>query len=189
MGVDVEFTDWEHVAGVLKKMPSTFDRARNEAIEEEARFMKEKFAETLRRGVPPPKSTLLGGGGPALTSLAPQVEVRKIGNAVVVGLSSSGGARGKSYAELGQLHEEGRSYHVPMTDKQRRWLFAALRAAGHERSSAEAKRAGRGNAVINITIPRRPWFAPTVARWARPDAVKARIALSMAKRLGVFTVT
>jgi len=95
---------------------------------------------------------------------------------------------GQDPVNVARVHEEGRSYSVTFTDRQRRYLFAALAAAGLSRTPTAGKGAPAGTHAVLIRIPPRPFLGPVFEQYARPEdvarSVQARVAAAVAGKLG-----
>jgi len=186
----VELPGWDGVAAMFRRLPDRFRRATAEASDEEGRFLKQRLAAFLGGGISPAPSAFASAltgrsSSTALAGLAKYVIVKRVGEAVFVGVAATGGRGGFTMADIAGVHAEGRSYLVPMTDRQRKWFFAQMRDTGLAAQSiwqgGQSHHTGQtGGAIIRVTIPRRAWLQPAMAKFAKPDDVGARFA----ERLG-----
>lgn len=185
-GFGAELTgDWEKAAKAFEGMEGRFKKALAAATLEEGEFLKAKLIEELETASFPPLSpmTLLfrgGEGGRPLAGLVKNVVVKKVGDAVFVGISAAGGSRGMDRAAIAELQESGSSHQITTTDRQRRFIMATLREAG-VLAARDPHPGPGGPMLITITIPPRPFVQPTLDKHAKPEDVKRRFYRSIAR--------
>lgn len=112
------------------------------------------------------------------------VVTKKIGYKVFVGILRGAKSKdGRSIANIGDVHEHGRTFSVTVTPKMRRYLFAAFKKAGiHD----PAKAKGVAKTVWLIRIPPRPFMEPAFKRWKKKGGgIKRRYGLRVSKLLGM----
>lgn len=125
------------------------------------------------------------GGGKILMvtgALRNSITVKKMsgGGAFVGVLRQSRSSSGTSLANVAEIHEFGAGpYQIIMTDRQRRFLMAALRTMGGP--SGPGKSSG---GVLIIKIPARPFIGPVVEKFAKPEAVKKRFWADVSRLMG-----
>ncbi len=101
--------------------------------------------------------------------------------AVKRGKPGGGGSGGKGQPPLVNIaiiHEFGAA--IPMTDKMRRFLWAKLKASGVKPSAGAGKSGGGSRTIV---IPPRPFIAPVVAAYAKPNDVKRRFYANVANAM------
>ena len=106
-----------------------------------------------------------------------------------VGVARSAARKdGKSNVNLAELHEKGATFRESVTAAQRRFLFAALAAAGVDTSAPPAGKAPGTGTSIEIRIPPRPFLSPIFETYAKPEdvarSVLARVCKQMKNALG-----
>ncbi len=175
--------DWARGVSTFNGLPERFQAALNEAAMEEGEAMRSRIVDQLTHGDFAPLSPLtavFARGrtiGTPLSGLAKDVVVKRVGDAVFVGIQTSGSGS-MSRADIAELHERGAEFDVVPSDKQRRFIMTCLREAGllapRIPGAPRAQPGGSGPGVIHIRIPARPWLQPVVDEWCKPDDVKRR---------------
>jgi phage gpG-like protein len=184
--------DWEKAAKIVETMGKRFSAAAEQAILREGHYLRGLVVQNFTSGgqlagkpfAPLSPSTLAirkftGFGGTKILmrtgALRNSVVVKKVGNAVFVGVMRKSG-KGANVAEI---HEFGAGpYQVVMTDRQRKFLMAALSSFGGAPSP------GKGGGVLVIKIPARPFMAPVFDKFATPKDVKKRFWDHVSKAMG-----
>lgn len=182
--------DWAKAARILGSAEPRVQKALQQAVLQEAHFLRKQIVVGLRSGAPGGKAfkplsplTLIirrytgrGGGSKPLNAtaqLAGSVIVKPLpGPGAFVGVLRA--ARGKRPANLAKIHEYGRT--IRMTAKMRAFVGAIMRKSGLPRQP------GRGRAVV--VIPARPFVGPVIARDGQRDLVAKRFWVNMARLLG-----
>ncbi len=179
---------------VTKTMVSRYDRALDIAVQSEAQFIRKQIIEGLRSQAPggkkfkPHAKTTIAvdevrkkrkrrGKGKVLLSsggLRNSIKVKKLRpkQAFVGILRTAGGGK----ANVGEIHETGRSFVVPLTPKSRALIMMAFRKKGMIVP-------GEGKAFIAVTIPARPFIAPIGEKYGKPKDVRARFERSLARAM------
>lgn len=101
--------------------------------------------------------------------------------AVKSGKPGGGGGGGKGpppLVNIAIIHEFGAS--IPITDKMRRFLWAKLKSSGAKPPAGGGKSNGGSRTIV---IPPRPFIAPVVAAYAKPDDVKRRFYANVANSM------
>lgn len=191
--------DWAKAAKITATMNDRFKAAAQKAVLREAHHLRGKIVQNITTQgslagapfKPLGSGTLLvrrfrGFGGSKILmvtgSLRNSITVKKMpgGGAFVGVLRQSKGASGKSLANIAEIHEFGAGpFTVVMTDRQRRFLMAALRSMGGPSGPSKS-----GGGVLVIKIPARPFIGPVIAKFAQPDQVKKRFWADVAKSMG-----
>jgi hypothetical protein len=173
--------EWQKAAKIFVRIPDRFKKVLIEASMEEGEFMREKIVAQLDEADFPalsPLGALFGGGDSGrkpLAGFAQDVVVKRVGEAVFVGILPKGGGRGgRNRAELAELQEEGRTYSVTTSDRQRRYIMAILREGGVLAARNPHPAPAGTPLTINIVLPPRPFMQPTIDRWGKPEDVKQR---------------
>jgi phage gpG-like protein len=189
----IKFGDWEKADRDLMRAARGLKPELMKAVVQEAHFLRGKMTQGIRSGAPAGKrfkalspltliirrATGRGGGGKILIqsgTLSQSIVVVQSGNTVFVGVRR-GAAKGANIAEI---HEGGKTFSQAMTARQRRFIFAQLRKAGH------APPPGRGGSAVTvrIRIPARPFIGPIIEKWGTEAQVKQRVAKRLAAGLG-----
>ena len=191
--------DWARATDAFSGLSDRAGRAARAALGIEAERFRNAVKQGLTSGAPggqkfaelSPLTLAIRGKGKGIlrrteTMLSEIVVIRQ-GNSVAVSV------RGER-SRIASIHEEGRTFKRALTPKQRRFLFAAMRAAGiapkgsggPNTDDAGRLRDARGKflskeqraALVGMTvIPARPFFAPTAAKYFRNQtAAERRIA-------------
>jgi hypothetical protein len=127
-----------------------------------------------------------------------QVTRDLVGSIAVVEMKGEGGfvgvarskARkdGKDPVNIALAQEQGFETKVAFSAKQRRYLFAALAAAGMAKDPPAGAAKGSGATTVLIRVPPRPFLAPAFETYGKPEdvarSIQARVARSMANALG-----
>lgn len=191
--------DWAKAMKVTQTMNDRFRAAAQKAVLKEAHYIRGKIVENITsQGTlagkpfkPLSAGTLLVrrfrgfGGGKILMvtgALRNSITVKKMssGGAFVGVLRQSRAASGGSLANIAEIHEFGAGpYQIIMTERQRRFLMAAMRSMGGP--SGPGKSSG---GVLIIKIPARPFIGPVVEKFAQGDAVKKRFWAEVARQMG-----
>lgn len=184
MSIDIKLGGaWAKLEAILKDGDRRLAAAAQKAVLQEAHAIRGKVIENINSGgtlagkpfAPLSPMTLIvrrfrgfNGTKPLIVSgaLVGSVTVQKVAGGVLVGVNrkSAGGVN------LAKLHEEGGGpWTRPMTDRQRRFLAAALRSAGQRMGDVPG-----GGGVLKIRIPARPYFQPVIDRFAQSEDVRRR---------------
>lgn len=191
--------DWARALRILAKAPAAINAALNQATMREAHTLRGQMVRGIDSQAPAGKKfaahsaiTLAvrrfrGGKGSkiliASTTLRNRITVARIGSAVFVGvLRRSRGKGGKSGADLARIHEEGRKFTRTLTPKARRFLFAALAAAGLRRARVKKPPGSGAMVTIRVTIPARPFIGPIVQAMDLA-AVRQRVIAAVSKAI------
>jgi len=185
--------DWERALRILAKAPQRIKTALDQALMQEAHRLRAAMVRGIDSGAPGGKKfaahsplTLVmrrfrGKGGSKIliqsAALRNSITVARVGSVIFVGVLR--GSRGR--ANIARIHEEGRTFTRTLSPKARRFLFAALRAAGIP-PRPRAKGASGGGVTVTVRIPARPFIAPVVAAMDR-GAVTHRIADAVTKAI------
>lgn len=191
--------DWSKASAIVNRMNDRFKRATAQAMMKEAHRLRAKIVQGIAAGAPGGKAFAplspmtiairkfrgFGGSKPLIWTggLRGAITVTKMGDAVFVGiLRQAKHKSGKSLVNIGEIHEFGsRTFTVPFTAKMRRFLFAAMRAAG---MSKPASKGGGGKSALTIRIPARPFIGPVIETECRPEDVQKRFWDNVAKGMG-----
>ena len=186
---------WNQAAAITKSMVGNYRKALDIAVNSEAQFIRTKILEGLKSQAPGGKAfqehaetttavdairqtrkrrgkgkILLASGG-----LRNSIQVKKMGHAkAFVGILRTSG---KGKANVGEIHETGRSFVVPLTDRSRAFIMMAFRKAGIARES------GSGKAFAAVTIPARPFIAPIGEQYGKPADVRKRFEANLARAM------
>lgn len=179
--------DWAAASRIVETMAARFTAAADRAVLQEAHYLRGQMVQNITSGgalagapfAPLSPATLLirrflgfGGGKPLLVSgaLRNGITVRKMpGGGAFVGVLRQGGGK-RDLANVAEVHEFGAGpFQIVMTDRQRRFLMAALRSMGGPGGPGRT-----GGGVLVIRIPPRPFIGPVVDRFARPEDVRRR---------------
>lgn len=91
---------------------------------------------------------------------------------------------GRSNVNIAALQEGGFSARVPFGPKQRRFLFAALHAAGMDRDRVAG--AGPAPTTVQIRVPPRPFLGPTMERLGKPEELAESIMTRLTSNVKVL---
>ncbi len=153
MKLEVTLTGgWESIANVLRSASTGMGRTLRQALKTEGDYLAEKVQATIRGGVPPP---LKGRSGTPLYrthALHDAIKALPQGDKIFVGVDPASGLQ-----RIAAIHEAGATIEMVMTDKQRRYLFGVV-------FKGQAPQPGTGSGLLVITIPPRPFLAPTLKR-------------------------
>lgn len=195
--------DWQKARAILPTLHPEATAAFAKAVLQEAHFLRAKILEAFKRGGPEgdpwrPHSPitvamrqLLGNSKSKLLiqsgDLRASVGVIPIpGGGAFVGVRRSAASSSRLGAvNLGEMMELGATFHVTMTPKQRRLLFAAIHRAGLDRPRSPGPRAPGSDAgtTVTIRIPPRPFLGPIFARYCQPADLESSIMSRVAKLL------
>ncbi len=179
--------DWARALRILAGAPRAIPHALNVAVLREAHDLRRRMIEGIDSGAPAGKkfaphspltlvvrkmrgfkgSKILVVTGALRGSIA--VVSTGQGSAFVGVLRRRRHPSGKSAVDIAKIHEFGKTWTMPMTDRMRRFLFAAIKKAGLP-PRPKAKGAP-GVASITIRIPPRPFIGPVVASHDRAAMV------------------
>ena len=194
--------DWQKASKLAEGLAGRFQKSVAAALMAEGQYLRGQIVKGIRSGAPGGKAfaplspiTLavrrfrgFGGSKPLIAtgSLVGSIVAVRIGGGVFVGISRSAKSKGgKGLANIGEIHEFGRTWTQPLSSKARRFLFAALRASGLSQGSGpKAKGTSGGAATITITIPARPFIGPVLERDGKPEAVAKRFWERVAQGMG-----
>jgi hypothetical protein len=190
--------DWKLARRLVVTAEHRFREATRKAVLQEAHFFRSKIVDGLREQAP---------GGVAFKPLSPAtLAIRRflgfrgtkalivrgdLRNAIAVVADRGGvfigilrGAKtrdGRSLVNVAEIHEFGaRPIVVRLTDRARRFLFAALRKAG---AAAAGEEGGGSIGIAVFQIPARPFLRPVFERWGRPADVTRRFLDRVARLL------
>lgn len=168
--------DWAKVRDMFDRIPKQLDKAVDQAVAQEAQFLRGKMVEGLREQAPAGKALQplspatiatrrLKGfrGTKALIKrgdLRNAIAVVKEPGGIFIGVHRTAKAKnGKSVVDLAAIHEFGGGPMViKVTPRMRRFLMAAFRKAGLAGQ-------GRGTGIIVTRIPARPFIRPIFEKW------------------------
>lgn len=173
------FGDWGKIAEVAT-LGRRFQRSVDQSLDKEAQRLRGEIVKGIASGAPggqtfKPLSPItlairraqgFGGSKPlnVTGALRGAVTVKRVGQGVFVGLLRQAAAKGAgSMANLGEIHEFGRTWTQRWTAKSRRWFFAMLKKGGGAslvgpRMKGGAFRSAAG--TVTISIPARPFVGP-----------------------------
>lgn len=179
--------DWEKAFKLLREAPRRIEKALQQQVLKEAHMLREQMIGGIDAGGKPkfkghsPLSLVIrqfrGMGGSKVL-----IASGALRNSIVVVPVRPGVAfvgvrrRSKGKANLAHIHEFGRTWTMPFTDRMRRFLFAAMRSAGIQRR--RSPRGAHGTGTITIRIPARPFIRPVVEN-IQMDAMRARFAAAI----------
>lgn len=197
------FGDWKKAGDIVSRMGERFKKAADGAMLKEAHRLRGLIVKGITSGAPGGKPfaalsamTLavrklkgFGGSKPLVVTgaLRGAVTVQRVGaDAIFVGIMRSAKSKtGKSLVNIAEVHEFGsRTFTVPFTAKMRRFLFAAMKAAGLASLGGSGAGKGGGKSVLTIRIPARPFIGPVVEHDAKPDDVQKRFWNNVAAGMG-----
>jgi hypothetical protein len=182
--------DWAPLRKALMIMGRDTRSAQRRALKEEAEFIRKKIVEGIRTQAPggqrfKPLSPLtlamrqfLGiKGDKALIEredLIHSITVLEQGPwAVTVGIAPDAvNSEGRSLAQIATIQEKGADYHLPLTERMRRYLAMVYRKMGVEQGS---QRGGSSSGTIHIVIPARPFLAPVYEQHVKGAGFERRI--------------
>lgn len=201
MSINLKLTgDWKKGLRILNGLSGRVDRAYKKAILAEAHFLRKAVIKAFseegyagRKWQPHSAATkairaLLGNNKSKLLiqsgDMRNSIGVVPFEGGVFVGVKRSAKSKSKlGPVNLALVHEQGANIVVHLTDKQRKLLFAAYRAAGISRSTAKRPKGSAGGAtIIHIHIPPRPFLSPVFEDLARPEPMT----VSILSRMSVF---
>lgn len=190
--------DWQLARRLVSTAQKRLKDATDKAVLQEAQFFRTKIVEGIREQAPggqpfkPPAPTTLAirrfrgfKGTKALLvrgDLRNSITVvREKGGAFVGVLRTAKGATGQPLVNVAAVHEFGsRPIIVKLTPKARRFLHAAFRRAGLDRSAGD--RPSTGIAVIRV--PARPFLRPVFEKYGGdPEEVSRRFLARVSKLL------
>ena len=186
--------DWEVARFALATGKTATAPAIKRALSQEANWMRKVVVQGIRRQRP---------GGQTFAKLSPMtiaarrlqgfrgrkalirngdliaaINVKRFNSgwgAFVGILRTAKGSGGEKLVNVARAHEEGIGpFVVRMTDRMRRFLFAAM-AASNIKPKSDGDGGGSGTGVIVIKVQARPFFAPTFKKIAKPADVKDRM--------------
>lgn len=187
--------DWAKTGKIVDTMAGRFKAAADKAILHEGHYLRGLMVQNITSGgaaagapfAPLSPSTLKirkfrGFGGSKILmqtgALRGSITVARVSGGVFVGILRKGGkGKGGGRANIAEIHEFGISFTMPTTEKQRKFLMAALGDAG-------APSPGTGSGVIKVTIPPRPFISPVVDKFATSTLVRNRFWNFVAKAMG-----
>lgn len=190
--------DWGKARSALIRGPLALKIAAKRAVMQEAQFFRTKIVQGLREQAPggkrfkPLKPTTIAmrrffgfKGSKALIrsgNLRNSVQVLSTGGTVFIGIARNARTKdGKDLVSIAALHEFGSKPIVQrMTDKQRKLLHAAFRAAGLPRSDGGG---GGGRGIIVMRIPKRPFIQPVFDKYGKRQLIESRMRIRLAKML------
>ncbi len=182
------FGDWNKMPEVVS-LAARFQKAVEQSLLKEAQRLRTGIVKGIQSGAPggqqfAPLSPItlairkakgFGGTKPmnVTGTLRNSIVVKRMPGAVFIGLLRQGEARnGKSPANIGEIHEFGRTWTQRMTRKSRAFLFAMLRKSGgggpvgrdekgrFTRGKFVRRNGGGNGGTVTITIPARPFIGP-----------------------------
>ncbi len=197
MAVNVRLLgDWGEAKRVLRAGSLRTKRCIAQSLRQEGQFLRKQIVQGIRKQKP---------GGKAFKKLAPitlairrfqgfrgrkalirsgdlvgSVAVVDRGLGVFIGVLKTARANdGRSLVNVAAIQEFGsRPITIRMTDKMRRFLFAALAAS---RVSPRGSSSGTGTGIIVISIPARPFLRPVFDKFAKPRVIGPRFMDRMAE--------
>lgn len=191
MTVEIKFDrTWAEVERKIVRLGQRMPIVLDQAIMQEAHYLRGKIIDKIDGGVPPAHSPLTvavrrfrGFGGTkvlvASGALRGGVNVVKLpGGGAFVGVHRTAKrGDGKSAVRIAEIHENGRTWQRQLTPKQRRFLMAALRSAGIAPSGS-----GSGTATT-FRIPARRFIGPVLESEGRPERMGPRLAETIERLL------
>lgn len=179
--------DWKQLDTTLKKAPGDITRARRGLLQSEAKFLEGKLrwgiikqAPGGKRFKPLAQSTIAARRAAGITGnkaliatgeLLKGISARKSGRGWFVGFQD------QNLSRIARLQEEGFGPVVrKMTPKMRRYLFGVV-----FKNSPGTGRPGARRGFVTITVPARPFFRPTVAKYYSKRIALARLTPKYAK--------
>ena len=171
--------DWALARRILAAGPARIERAVDQALRQEAELLRGEVVQGITKQAPggeamaPPAPLTLaarkarGFGG--TKSLMVSGDLRNAIAAIVTGGEAFVGvprkARtpdGQALVDVAKIQEFGSDpIVIPMTAAMRRFVFALLKAAGHESGG------GGGKGVVVVKVPARPFLRPAFAKFAK----------------------
>lgn len=203
MTVIVRIGDWPGAERILRTGSVRVRRAIDQAVQQEAHFLRSKVVEGLRTQAP---------GGQGLLPLAPATiakrnlrgfrgtkallvrgdlrngfVVRREGwaSAVVGVLRTARGRDGQPLANVAELNEFGsRPIVIHVTPQMQAFLGALARASGHDSGAGSSGGGGARTGVVVVQIPPRPFIRPVVDRYfGNANVVRDRFFARIATQL------
>lgn len=166
----IRFTgDWDKALELSKRS----QRAVAEVLVAESDELAERMREGLRSGSPAgtvlaplhPLTAALKGSQIPLAGMERWVTIKQTGPLrYFIGFTDPDGVR------YGTIHEEGRTWSMVWTDRQRRWFFATMARFGLLDGS-RGRSSTPGDGTVTYTIPARPWLEPIIKAYV-PGAEK-----------------
>lgn len=196
MGFGVKmFGQWARAGQITSTMAERFKAASEKALLREGHYLRGQMVSNITgQGAPagapfaPLSAATMkirkfrGFGGSKILmqtgALRGSITVARMAGGVFVGILRKGGkGKGGGRANIAEIHEFGATFTLPSTEKQRRFLQAALADAG-------APSPGKGGGTIKVTIPARPFIGPVVDKFATPTLVRNRFWEFVSKAMG-----
>lgn len=194
------FGDWGKAKEILGTLAQRFKKAADQAMLQEAEFLRGELIKYIREGplLPlSPKTIAIRRFGSArdrrrfkgtrpLTragDLRNSIRVHKTPDGILVGiLKSAKGKDGQKLINVAQLMEFGsKPFVIHVTKKSSAYYHAALAAAGIQLPAHG--HGGGGYPIVIVRIPPRPVFRPVFEKYGKPNDLRARIAERLAKLL------
>lgn len=197
--------DWRQTGRTLAQARARMTRALDTATRAEAEDVRKQMLEGIRKQAPAgeeflPISRLTRAlrrargfrGSKALiktASMMNSITVSRAGRGrYFVGIKRSArGRRNEPLINIALIHEEGRTYVMRVTPRQRRFIMMALRQAGMLRKKREGSggESGFSRGYVVVTIPARPFMSPVIRKVrSNPGALRNRIGRRVARELG-----
>lgn len=152
--------DWQKALELSRRGQDAVGKA----LAQEADYLADRMREGLASGSPAgtalaplhPLTAALKGSQIPLAGMERWVQSAHVGPLrYFVGFRDPEGIR------IGLIHEEGRTWSMYWTDRQRRWFFAQMSRFGLLDKNREPTNQASGG-EITYQIPARPWLAPIV---------------------------
>lgn len=197
------FGDWGKAKALLGTLAQRFKTAANQAMLQEAEFLRAELIKYMREGeLRPlsPKTIAIRRFGSArdrrrfkgtrpLTragDLRNSIRVHKSPDGILIGiLKSAKGKDGQKLINVAQIMEFGsKPFVIHVTKKSSAYYHAALARAGIPLPSSGGH-GGGGYPIVIVRIPPRPVFRPVFEKFGKPQDVRARVAERLSKLLTV----
>lgn len=177
---------WAAAEEYFGKLPQKMGNATHQAVLKEAHYLRGKMVDGIDSGSPggqrfAPHSPITiavrkfvgqGGGSKIMimsSTLRNNTKVIVLGKGIAfVGTNR----KSKGGVNIAKIHDEGRNWKQPLSPRARRFLMAAMRAAGMQMAKKPKGAPPLGS--VSIKIPPRPIVEPVIKRFARPADVRAR---------------
>lgn len=193
---------WGDAHKKLSVLSTNLLKAGQQALLQEGLLLEREIKQGIQSQAPggtafaPLKQTTLAvrkfrrrGGSKVLqvtNALTRSTTTKMVGHMVFVGILRGAKSKdGRSLANIGDIHETGRTFTITVTPKMRRFLFAAFRKAG---IIDPAKVAGPAKKVWLIHIKARPFMMPAFKKWKAMDGgIRNRYSRRLERALGLTT--
>ncbi len=200
MSVVVKVGQWQKALIATGVTRQRLGAAITKSVLQDAAFLRKQIVQGIRRQAPAGKKfrqlapTTIAvrrfrgfRGSKALivrADLINSIQVKKLRGAAFIGvLKQKRSPDGRSLADIARVQEFGsKTIVIEMTDKMRRFLFAAF--ASGAGTAGGGGGGGGGTGIIILRIPPRPFLRPVFKKFAKPSVMRPRILNRLALNMG-----